>query len=98
MPQNMTTDGVQALADLDELCRLAASEPDLLEPLCRLIDEGTSILQIDRSRAPHASDSVVRYKLADEVHAVLAAVRARDVDPNEVVGSASAGAHIGSPC
>ena len=80
-----TTD---ALADLQAIADLGHLHPDLLETLGRLIDEGTSILQIDRTSATGAGEGVVRYKLAEELRVILAAVRARNVDANEVESGA----------
>lgn len=84
----------EALADLQAIVELGPQHPDLLEALGRLIDEGTSILQIDRLPASGAGESIVRYKLVEELRVILAAVRARNVDANEVKSSAS---HKGAP-
>jgi hypothetical protein len=84
----------QALSDLQAIAELGLTEPDILELLGRLIDEGTPVLQVDRSLAVDAGDGVVRYKLADELRAILAAVRARNVNLGEVEG---VGMHGGAP-
>jgi hypothetical protein len=80
----MNIDCTQALRDLQAVVDLGPIHRDLLETLSRLIDEGTPILQVDRSHAPSANSGVIRYKLADELQRVLAAVRARDFDTDEV--------------
>ena len=77
----------EALADLQAVAELGSKHPDLLEALGRLIDEGTPILQIDRTAAASAGEGVVRYKLAEELRVILAAVRARNVDANVVKSS-----------
>ena len=85
----MAIETADALADLQAIADLGAKHPDLLEALSRLIDEGTSILQIDRTPTPGTGETVVRYKLVEELRMILAAVRAGNVDANEVKGSAS---------
>ena len=63
----------QALRDLQAIGELGKWHPALIEALSRLIDEGTSILQIDR--APTGGVARCKYKLADELGMILAAVR-----------------------
>jgi hypothetical protein len=60
-------DTEQALSDLQAIVELWPQHNDLLETLCRVINEGTAILQIDRSHTPGAGKGVVRYKLADMI-------------------------------
>ena len=63
----------QALSDLRFIAGLGLSEPEVLELLGRLINDGTSILQVDRLATEAAGNGIVCYKLADELRAILAA-------------------------
>lgn len=86
----------QAMADLRAIRELHLSEPEVFVLLSRLINEGTSILQIDRRMTDFAGNEVVLYKLADELQAILAAVRARNIHAGKIEGAAMGG-HDGAP-
>jgi hypothetical protein len=87
-------DCMQALCYLQAIAALGFKYPDLLKTLGRLIDEGTPIPQVDRSSAIGARDGVPRYKLADEVKAILAAIEAGDLNAHKVKSCPS---HDGHP-
>lgn len=83
-------DADAALADL----RLLADgpwreEPEFLELLGSLINDGTPILEIDNVTASGADCSVVRYKLADRLQAFVSArvAVAADADASKVKSS-----------
>ena len=84
-------DADDALADLRWLTSGPwRSEPELLELLRSLADEGTPILEIDHASALGADGRVIRSKIADRLKAFIVARLALDADAHEVKGS---GAH-----
>jgi hypothetical protein len=80
----------QANADLRDLASLyAARGLDLCERLFGLENAGTVTFQVDLTAAIGARDGVTFYKLANELLADLAAMRAEDVHPDEIDGGHS---------
>ncbi len=78
-------DAEQALADLRDLARGPwRVEPEFLELLRSLIDEGTPILEIDSVLATETGCSVVRYKLADRLKAFMLTRIAADAETHVV--------------
>ena len=78
-------DGQDALADLEALARGPwREEPEFLELLGSLIDEGAPFLEIDTVIAAGTDRTVVRYKLADRLKAFMLARIAADVDGGKI--------------
>lgn len=82
-----------AEAALSDLRWLASgpwrSEPEFLELLRSLVDEGTPILEIDHATASGADGRVIRYKIADRLKAFIVARLALDADAHEVKSNSS---------
>lgn len=76
----------QCQRDLRELISLANQWPDALEAIYRFIDHGLVFMspEIDFEAAKAAGHGVAVYKLADDLLRLLATLRARYPDPDEI--------------
>ena len=80
-------DFLQSDADMQELRQLAGSNRlDLFELLRLLSDAGLPVLvcQVDDRMTKEAFGRVARYKLCETLQAVLSALRARNLNADEV--------------
>jgi hypothetical protein len=91
-------DGADALADLKRLADGPwRGEPEFLGLLRSLIDKGTPVLEIESVTATGTNSGVVRYKLADELQAFMAARVASATDANGHVVESGGRHDAGAP-
>lgn len=87
MVESFEPDFSQSNADMDELGRLSKLHGFNLFEYLRLLSEAgapTLCCEINEEPAIAAGCRIVRYKLSEGLQVVLAALRARNLDPDEV--------------